>query len=123
VPAACAAACELSGFLTMLRPKTCVVNWYPPNGKLGRHVDKKGKRKGVPVVSFSIGSTAEFVYQHGWSKKAVVSKIELRSGDALVFGGPAEEIVHSVPGIVPGKVQVGSELTLEGRLNITVREH
>lgn len=121
--AACAAACELSSCLTMLRPRTCVLNWYPPNGKLGRHVDKKGRRRGVPVVSFSIGSTANFVYQQSWSKKSAVSTVELRSGDALVFGGPSEGIVHSVPHIMPGKVHLSPELALEGRLNITVREH
>ena len=41
-------------------------------------------------------------YQQSWSKKSAVSTVELRSGDALVFGGHSEGIVHSVPHIMPG---------------------
>eukprot|EP00656_Telonema_subtile_P030171 TRINITY_DN33190_c0_g1_i2.p1 TRINITY_DN33190_c0_g1~~TRINITY_DN33190_c0_g1_i2.p1 ORF type:complete len:150 (-),score=26.27 TRINITY_DN33190_c0_g1_i2:63-512(-) len=120
---ACAAACEVSSALSMLRPQTCVLNWYPPKGRLGKHVDKPGRRRGVPVVSFSVGSAAQFVYQRSWSKKEKEVTVVLRSGDALVFGGPAESIVHSVPKIHPKPVELGPELVLKGRLNVTVREH
>eukprot|EP00658_Telonema_sp_P-2_P041820 TRINITY_DN29949_c0_g1_i1.p1 TRINITY_DN29949_c0_g1~~TRINITY_DN29949_c0_g1_i1.p1 ORF type:complete len:212 (-),score=41.57 TRINITY_DN29949_c0_g1_i1:364-999(-) len=120
---ACTAACTVSDTLCMLRPRTCVLNWYPPKGKLGRHVDKPGRRRGVPVVSFSIGSAAQFVFQKSWSKKHKPQTVVLRSGDALVFGGPAESIVHSVPNIHPAAVDLGEGTVLKGRLNVTVREH
>ena len=51
-------------------PRTCVLNWYEPSSRLGMHVDKQGSRKGVPVVSFSMGDTCDFVWKKSWSKKA-----------------------------------------------------
>jgi len=40
----------------------------------------------LPVVSFSIGETAEFLYGDVRDEEKL-SKVDLESGDVLIFGG------------------------------------
>ena len=102
-------------------PRTCVLNWYDPSSRLGMHVDKQGSVSGIPVVSFSVGDRCDFCWKRGWSKKEAPRTVELASGDVLLFGGPAEGIVHGVPKIHPGTAP--RWLQLKGRLNVTLRSH
>ncbi|KAJ1416320.1 Alpha-ketoglutarate-dependent dioxygenase AlkB-like [Sesbania bispinosa] len=50
--------------LPSMTPDICIVNFYSTNGRLGLHQDRDESReslqKGLPVVSFSIGDSAEF---------------------------------------------------------------
>ncbi|QCE08272.1 alkylated DNA repair protein [Vigna unguiculata] len=59
-------ACKLEDVLPSMTPDICVVIFYTENGKLGLHQDRvesrESLRKGLPVVSFSIGDSADFLY-------------------------------------------------------------
>lgn len=79
----------------------------------------------MPVVSFSLGDTAEFLY--GDVEDAdKASKIDLESGDVLVFGGQSRLIFHGVsrikPKTAPSWLAVQSNLR-PGRLNLTFRQY
>jgi DNA alkylation damage repair protein AlkB len=106
-----------------MSPDICIVNWYGAASRMGLHQDKdesaESLDRGVPVVSLSIGDTARFLFG-GLKRKDPVQKIELESGDAFVFGGPARRRYHGVAGIVPHTGPAG--LGFEGRLNLTFRQ-
>ncbi|KAG0499973.1 hypothetical protein HPP92_000045 [Vanilla planifolia] len=52
--------------VSIMSPNVCIVNFYNDSGRLGLHQDrdesKESLEKGLPVVSFSIGDSAEFLY-------------------------------------------------------------
>jgi DNA alkylation damage repair protein AlkB len=105
-------------------PDICIVNWYRAGSRMGLHQDKDESAetiaRGAPVVSFSIGDTARFLFG-GLRRREPVETILLESGDAFVFGGPARLRYHGVARIVPGTAPAG--LPFEGRLNLTFREY
>lgn len=90
-----------------------------------RDESEESLRKGLPVVSFSIGDTAEFLYG---DQRDIhnAEKVELASGDVLVFGGQSRHIFHGVSSIVkdsaPASLLNDSKLR-PGRLNLTFREY
>ena len=104
-------------------PDMCIVNWYITTSKMGMHQDKDESResiaRGAPVVSFSIGDAARFLFG-GLRRRDPVEKLRLESGDVFVFGGPARLRYHGVSRIEPGTAPAG--LPFEGRLNLTFRE-
>lgn len=103
-------------------PDTCIVNLYTAASRMGLHQDKDESATsiadGAPVVSFSIGDTALFLFG-GLRRRDPVQKIELKSGDLFVFGGPARLRYHGVTRIERGTAPPG--LPVEGRLNLTFR--
>jgi DNA oxidative demethylase len=103
-------------------PDTCIVNWYSATSRMGLHQDKDESAEalaaGSPVVSFSIGDTARFLFG-GLRRRDPVTQFLLKSGDAFVFGGPARLRYHGVTRILPGTAPSG--LPFEGRLNLTFR--
>lgn len=105
-------------------PDTCIVNWYSAASRMGLHQDKdespQSIAEGAPVVSFSIGDTARFLFG-GLRRREPVLRIRLESGDAFVFGGPARLRYHGVTRIEPGTAPAG--LPFEGRLNLTFRKY
>ncbi|KAL7140426.1 hypothetical protein ABFS83_09G120300 [Erythranthe nasuta] len=115
--------------LPSMSPNICIINFYTNSGKLGLHQDKdesqESLRKGLPVVSFSIGDSAEFLFgdQRDIDK---AEKVVLESGDVLIFGGKSRHIFHGVSNIVP---KTAPKALLEetdfkpGRLNLTFREY
>ncbi|KAH6831730.1 hypothetical protein C2S53_008473 [Perilla frutescens var. hirtella] len=115
--------------LPPMSPNICIINFYTRTGKLGLHQDKdespESLWKGLPVVSFSLGDTAEFLFgDNGDVDKA--HKVELKSGDVLIFGGKSRHIFHGVSKIL---AETAPAVLLEetrlkpGRLNLTFREH
>jgi DNA alkylation damage repair protein AlkB len=104
-------------------PDTCIVNWYTSGSRMGLHQDKDESAtsiaRGAPVVSFSIGDTARFLFG-GLRRRDAVETLRLESGDAFVFGGAARLRYHGVSRIEPASGP--SDLALEGRLNLTFRE-
>lgn len=104
-------------------PDMCIVNWYSVTSRMGLHQDKdespESISRGAPVVSFSIGDTARFLFG-GLRRRDPVEKLRLESGDAFVFGGGARLRYHGVTRIEPGTAPPG--LPFEGRLNLTLRE-
>jgi len=90
-----------------------------------RDESEESLRKGLPVVSFSIGDSAEFLY--GDQRDIVkAEKVLLESGDVLIFGGKSRHIFHGVPSIVQDsapKTLLEQSRLRSGRLNLTFREY
>ena len=86
---------------------------------------KETLSKGLPVVSFSIGDSADFLYGDERDVDKA-QKVVLESGDVLMFGGKSRHVFHGVTVIHPNS---GPKLLLEeanlrpGRLNLTFRQY
>jgi DNA alkylation damage repair protein AlkB len=104
-------------------PDLCIVNWYTASSRMGLHQDKdespQSLGSGLPVVSVSIGDTAQFLFG-GLRRREPVQKFRLESGDVFVFGGEARLRYHGIARIDPGSGPSG--LLFEGRLNLTFRQ-
>ncbi|KAL4386515.1 hypothetical protein GQ457_09G013160 [Hibiscus cannabinus] len=128
--------------LPSMSPNICIVNFYSVHGRLGLHQDRDESReslhKRLPVVSLSIGDSAEFLYGDGREVEGA-KKVLLESGDivrtiaskisyifpTLLFGGESRMVFHGVPSIVPSsapeplKAKTGLR---QGRLYLTFRQ-
>lgn len=81
--------------------------------------------RGLPVVSLSIGESAEFLYNDHRDMESA-KKITLESGDVLIFGGKSRHIFHGVTAIIPRTAPMAlldETHMLPGRLNLTFREY
>ncbi|XP_076960533.1 DNA N(6)-methyladenine demethylase ALKBH1C-like [Bidens hawaiensis] len=115
--------------LPSMCPDICIVNFYPPvYGRLGLHQDcdesNDSLRRGLPVVSISIGDTAEFLYGRTRDKYKAESVL-LKSGDVLIFGGKSRLVFHGVKQVLPNTapLELLQETALRpGRLNLTLRQ-
>ncbi|XVF29672.1 hypothetical protein REPUB_Repub15cG0142100 [Reevesia pubescens] len=115
--------------LPSMSPDICIANFYTRNGRLGLHQDRDESReslhKGLPVVSFSIGDSAEFLYGDQRDVNQA-EKVLLDSGDVLLFGGESRMVFHGVPSIIPFSAPDAllAETGLRrGRLNLTFRQY
>ncbi|KAK3220576.1 hypothetical protein Dsin_014546 [Dipteronia sinensis] len=115
--------------LPLMSPDICIVNFYSATGKLGLHQDRdetpESLKKGLPVVSFSIGNTAEFLYSDERDPENA-DKVLLESGDVLIFGGKSRHIFHGVKAILPDTTPHAllEETNFRpGRLNLTFRQY
>ncbi|WP_262297357.1 alpha-ketoglutarate-dependent dioxygenase AlkB family protein [Microvirga sesbaniae] len=106
---------ELSGYPHP--PDACLINFYEPAARMGLHQDRDEEEFDAPVVSLSLGDTALFRYG-GLERRDPTRSVKLRSGDAIVFGGPARLIYHGIDRLVPGSADL---LPQGGRLNLTLR--
>lgn len=101
----------------------CIVNWYTAGSRMGLHQDKDESAetlaRGTPVVSLSLGDTALFRIG-GLKRRDAVETIQLKSGDAFVFGGPSRLRYHGVSRILAGSGP--PDLGFEGRINLTFRQ-
>ena len=89
-----------------------------------RDESRESLLKGLPVVSLSVGDSAEFLYgnQRNVDK---AEKVLLESGDVLIFGGKSRHIFHSVASIIPKSAPraLYEETSLRpGRVNLTFRQ-
>ncbi|HEY8381377.1 MAG TPA: alpha-ketoglutarate-dependent dioxygenase AlkB [Microvirga sp.] len=115
-PTALAAWEALSGFPHP--PDACLVNFYEDTARMGMHQDRDEEEFSAPVVSLSLGAMAVFRFG-GLDRKDPTRSVKLRSGDAILFGGPARLIFHGIDRLLPGS----SDLLPEGgRLNLTLRK-
>ncbi|KAF5757664.1 putative DNA oxidative demethylase [Helianthus annuus] len=110
-------------------PDTCLVSFYETNGRrLGLHQDcdesSDSLRRGLPVVSISVGTSAIFVYGRTERKRKLKS-VYLDSGDVLIFGGESRHIYHGVEQVScftsTDRLYVESQMRL-GRLSLTLRQ-
>ncbi|WP_415952923.1 alpha-ketoglutarate-dependent dioxygenase AlkB family protein [Streptomyces sp. KLOTTS4A1] len=95
-----------------------LINFYDAAARMGMHRDQDEKSL-APVVSLSLGDTCVFRFGNTETRTKPYEDVELRSGDAFVFGGPARLAHHGVPKVRPGTAP--PELGLVGRVNITLR--
>jgi DNA oxidative demethylase len=105
----------VSGFAAP--PEACLVNFYGPDASMGLHQDRDEEDVTAPVVSVSLGDDARFRIG-GVTRGGPTSSVILRSGDVLVFGGPARLAFHGID-----KVYHGTSMLLKdgGRINLTLR--
>jgi DNA alkylation damage repair protein AlkB len=105
-------------------PDLCILNYYDADGRMGLHQDKDESERslaaGLPVVSVSLGDTAQFMFG-GLKRKDPVESRLLESGDAFVFGGAARLRYHGVSRIIPATAP--RELEVAGRFNLTFRQY
>lgn len=107
---------ELSGYPQP--PDACLINFYDATARMGLHQDKDEEELAAPVVSLSLGDTGLFRYG-GLNRKDPTRSVRLRSGDAIVFGGPARLIHHGIDRLIP---EGPGLLPQGGRLNLTLRK-
>ena len=107
----------------------CIVNFYEQGGRLGLHQDKdespESLTRGIPVVSWSIGDDAEFLF--GDRKRMdLANKIVLKSGDVLIMGGGSRMLYHGIKRVrlntAPLFVINATHMRI-GRLNLTFRQY
>jgi alkylated DNA repair protein (DNA oxidative demethylase) len=118
-------ATEIAASVGMaLDPDLCILNYYDAEGRMGLHQDKdEGPASiaaGIPVVSVSLGDTARFLFG-GLKRREPIEPIQLESGDAFVFGGPARLRYHGVSRITPHTAP--PQLGISGRFNLTFRQY
>ncbi|GJT79251.1 oxoglutarate/iron-dependent dioxygenase, partial [Tanacetum coccineum] len=110
-------------------PDICIVNFYTTTGRLGLHQDRDESQsslnRGLPVVSISIGDSAEFVYGDSRDVEKA-NEVLLKSGDVLVFGGKSRHVYHGVKKIIPNSAPLPllqQSMLRPGRLNLTFRQY
>lgn len=108
------AACR-AGFADF-DPDSCLINRYEPGAKLSLHQDKNEKRFDAPIVSFSLGLPATFLFG-GLTRSERPRRVRLESGDVAVWGGPARLAYHGIDPLGEGV----DPLTGGCRLNLTFR--
>lgn len=109
------AAADEAGFPDF-RPDACLINRYAPGAKMALHQDKDEADLEQPIVSFSFGLPALFLFG-GLTRGDKAERILLEHGDVLVWGGPARLRLHGIQPVKPGH----HPLTGECRLNFTFR--
>jgi DNA oxidative demethylase len=108
-----AAAGGFPGF----RPDACLINRYVPGTKLSLHQDRNEADYGAPIVSVSLGLPAKFLFG-GLKRNDRVTRIELRHGDVVVWGGAMRLAYHGVDALKDGD----HPLTGRCRFNLTFRK-
>jgi alkylated DNA repair protein (DNA oxidative demethylase) len=98
-------------------PDVCLINQYEPGAKLSLHQDKDERDFSAPIVSVSLGLSAVFLFG-GLTRKDRPRRIPLRSGDVVVWGGPARLTYHGVAPLAVGQ----HPLTGPYRINLTFRK-
>ena len=89
-----AAARREDSELPAMRATHCLINKYTTSDGLVWHRDiyANDGDGDKPVVNLSVGAACVFGYKRGNR----VEKVRLRSGDALLFGGPSRYVQHAV---------------------------
>jgi DNA oxidative demethylase len=105
----------LAGFDSFLAD-ACLINRYLGKAQMGLHQDRDEKDFSQPIVSVSIGASAEF-FLGGLKRTDRTEKILLSHGDVLVWGGPARLRFHGVK-----SPHVNADTSLSERYNLTLRK-
>lgn len=115
-----------SKFGEQIRPDAVLLNWYPDGAKLGLHVDNTEKVS-KPVVSLSLGDRGVFAIDTTGSRDRSTAmknleRINVNSGDAIVFGGDLRNAYHAVERIDAGTAPPELGMKNSGRINLTARQ-
>ncbi len=98
-------------------PDACLINRYEPGARLSLHQDKDEADYNHPVVSVSLGLPAAFQFG-GLKRGDPTTRIPLRHGDVVVWGGPSRLAYHGVLALKAGEHPVLGRR----RLNLTLRK-
>ncbi len=96
---------------------SCLVNLYRSGARMGLHQDRDEAALDAPVLSVSLGDDALFRIG-GTSRRGPTKSIRLRSGDVVVFGGPARLAFHGIDRLISG---TSALVPGGGRINLTLR--
>jgi len=77
--------------------QACLISFYDATARMGLHQDRDEEDFEAPVVSLSLGATGVFRFG-GTERRSPTRSLKLRSGDALVFGGPSRLVFHGSTG-------------------------
>jgi alkylated DNA repair protein (DNA oxidative demethylase) len=105
------AATPWPGFI----PDACLINFYGPGAKMGLHQDKDERDFTQPIVTVSLGDTADFLIG-GFKRADTPLVLKLTAGDILVMGGESRMRFHGVRKVYPGTSDLG------GRYSLTFRK-
>jgi DNA oxidative demethylase len=106
-----------AGGFPSFAPDACLINRYEPSARLSLHQDKDETDFDQPIVSFSLGLPATFLFG-GRTRKERPRRYLLENGDVVVWGGPARLVYH---GVAPLKDGI-HDLTGACRINLTFRK-
>eukprot|EP00440_Ansanella_granifera_P075108 gb/GFBE01081509.1/.p1 GENE.gb/GFBE01081509.1/~~gb/GFBE01081509.1/.p1 ORF type:complete len:314 (+),score=42.13 gb/GFBE01081509.1/:1-942(+) len=100
------------------------LNFYTGRGKMNWHCDDYNfAKKDRPIVMASLGDTAEFGYKMHASEPD--RSVKLESGDVIVFGGRARDLIHAMlrvyEGTAPQQLVVPAQPG-KGRISVTWRD-
>lgn len=110
-----AGAAGFSGF----EPDACLINRYDVGSRLSLHQDKDERDYRQPIVSFSLGLNATFLFG-GMRRSDRTLRLLLAHGDVVVWGGESRLRYH---GILPLKAgSTPSFLPGMYRFNLTFRK-
>ncbi|MCL2075745.1 MAG: DNA oxidative demethylase AlkB [Betaproteobacteria bacterium] len=108
-------AAEEAGF-TNFSPEACLINRYAIGAKMGLHQDRDEADFSQPIVSFSFGLSAVFLFG-GATRRDKTQKIILEEGDVFVWGGAARLFFHGIAPIKADAARPNSNY----RFNLTFR--
>lgn len=94
------AAADEAGFADF-EPDTCLINRYSVGAGMGLHQDADERDFGQPIVSVSLGLPTVFLVG-GADRRDKTQPLPVRSGDIVVFGGPARRLFHGVRPVKAG---------------------
>jgi len=98
-------------------PECCLVNLYRGSARMGLHQDRDEQALDAPVLSVSLGEESLFRIG-GENRRGPTKSLKLRSGDVLIFGGPARLAFHGIDRVTAGSSGL---IPGGGRLNLTLR--
>ncbi|MCC5797504.1 MAG: DNA oxidative demethylase AlkB [Methylophaga sp.] len=98
-------------------PDVCLINRYSIDSKMGLHQDRDERDFTQPIVSVSLGLSANFVFA-GSQRNGPRQHILLEHGDVLVWGGQLRKNYHGISKVLPGD----DPLTGQHRINLTFRQ-
>jgi alkylated DNA repair protein (DNA oxidative demethylase) len=112
-----AARAALAAGYADFAPDACLVNLYRPSTRMTLHQDRDEAGFTAPIVSVSLGLPAVFLWG-GAARADKAARIELLSGDVVVWGGVARLNFH---GVMPLRDGV-HPLAGPKRINLTFRK-
>lgn len=100
------------------------LNFYTGTGRMNWHADDYNFAKADrPIVMASLGDVADFGYK--LQKHDADRSVRLESGDVIIFGGPARDLVHALlrvyPHTAPAELHFPSPPGA-GRVSVTWRD-
>jgi alkylated DNA repair protein (DNA oxidative demethylase) len=97
-------------------PDACLINRYAPGARLSLHQDRDERDLSQPIVSVSLGGRATFLFG-GEERTQKPTRLRLRHGDVVVWGGPSRLAYHGIDTLRAGH----HPLTGEARYKLTFR--
>ena len=112
-----AASAAAAGGYPGFEPDACLMNVYEPGTRLSLHRDENERDMSAPIVSVSLGLPAIFLFG-GNRRSDRPRRVQLHSGDVVVWGGPDRLVYHGVAPLPDGE----DSLTGKRRINLTFRK-